>query len=300
MASHTFIRCKHRGCQSQAKWNYNGETPKYCALHVLEGMVVVRNMQKKPRQCKFSGCQAQARWNVVQETKPKMCIAHKVDGMVVTAYCTKTPGHIYNTDETKWVTGSNYHGDCALNVLMNKGGRGPGKCELYQNTSRPRPPAKQCVCWTFCEGCKVLMHKDCYWIYHDVVEGLRLDSTRWVNDLRDALPMTAQETTGVILMVWWPMLYSSPMFLLTKCRCEWLCWYASLLVGVFVLHTKYHKLSCSEISLLSVIRIYITSKTTRACIRHCPNCELFPCIYHVLVLISQAIPNNLLRRVNIP
>ena len=51
--------------------------------------------------------------------------------MVVTAYRTKTPGHIYNTDQTKWVTGSNYHGDCALNVLMNKGGRGPGKCELY-------------------------------------------------------------------------------------------------------------------------------------------------------------------------
>ena len=40
------------------------------------------------------------------------------------------------------------------------------------------------VCTTFCKGSKVLVHKDCYWIYHEVVHGLRLDAVSWVQTLQ--------------------------------------------------------------------------------------------------------------------
>ena len=37
---------------------------------------------------------------------------------------------------------------------------------------------------TYCEGCKKMMHPDCYWIYHDVHLGLRLHTLDYINEQR--------------------------------------------------------------------------------------------------------------------
>ena len=140
--------------------------------------------KQKSRSCTITDCSIRARYNYPTEPVPTKCRKHLLEGMVATVHRQKTGGHIYNTSQTAWEVGSGHKGDCALNVLINKGERKPGRCAFYADTSRPRPPAKQCVCTTFCKGCKVLVHKDCYWIYHEVVHGLRLDAVSWVQTLQ--------------------------------------------------------------------------------------------------------------------
>ena len=102
--------------------------------------------------------------------------------MVATVHRKKTGGHIYNTSQTAWEVGSGHKGDCALNVLTKGKENLAGVHSMLTQADLAHLLSN--VCTTFCKGCKVLVHKDCYWIYHEVVHGLRLDAVSWVQTLQ--------------------------------------------------------------------------------------------------------------------
>ena len=68
-------RCQH--CPKQPSFNYEGESPKYCAEHKEEGMGDVRS-----KRCQHKGCLTHPNFNYEGETTPKYCAEHKEEGMI--------------------------------------------------------------------------------------------------------------------------------------------------------------------------------------------------------------------------
>ena len=152
------------------------------------------NMKKKKMarlqasvKCAAPTCDSVPQYNYATEKKPMYCKEHKLEEMVTTKLRhryinrqTNSQTVYHKTNDDKFVEGSDYKDDCALNVLVNGSRKLPGRCEHYQD----KPVPKEVKIKTYCEGCKKMMHPDCYWIYHDVHLGLRLHTLDYVNEQR--------------------------------------------------------------------------------------------------------------------
>jgi Holliday junction resolvase len=69
-------RCEHDGCKTRASYNIEGQKPRYCVVHKLEGMVDVKN-----KRCEHDGCKNRASYNI-EGQQPIYCAEHKIEGMV--------------------------------------------------------------------------------------------------------------------------------------------------------------------------------------------------------------------------
>ena len=81
--------CKHPGCKTRSSYNNEGEKKGlYCALHRKDGMVNVTC-----KMCIHPECKTQAAYNIEGEKKGLYCYLHKKDGMVDVKHHHKTCIH---------------------------------------------------------------------------------------------------------------------------------------------------------------------------------------------------------------
>ncbi len=69
-------RCAFNNCNTQAYFNIEGESPKYCSEHKEENMIDVRS-----KKCEFNGCNKKSYYNIEGEIS-KYCSEHKEENMV--------------------------------------------------------------------------------------------------------------------------------------------------------------------------------------------------------------------------
>jgi hypothetical protein len=69
-------------CDRTAKFNYEGEKPKYCEIHKKDNMVNV-----SPSRCRYPGCTRFAKYRNKNNTSLRFCRLHKLKGMTMKSIC---------------------------------------------------------------------------------------------------------------------------------------------------------------------------------------------------------------------
>lgn len=76
--------CIEVDCKVTPSFNYPGQNKRlYCAKHRLDGMV---DLTSYPLTCKADGCISMAEYNMSSYKRPKFCVQHKTEDMVLIKY----------------------------------------------------------------------------------------------------------------------------------------------------------------------------------------------------------------------